>query len=262
MEIGNQIKQLRQRRGVTQEDLAEHLGVTPQAVSKWETGEASPDILLLPKLAAVLETTTDHLLGCTESSKEKEPLSPCPMPVIKTGSRKKSVLLVTLLVICSVLALFLFITAILCFGEDFSEAESIAEQIAMILFFAVAAVLCLWGATACVSALQRNNSQQLAYIVARCQEKGYTHYSRLSSEEKKQLAKKWRRSIRAWIPCFAVSCALIVSGLILRIIGISPYDSILFLAGYLCYFIVFAILMKRQKSFYKENGIIIGNPKT
>ncbi len=38
MEIGNQIKALRARRGVTQEVLAEALGVTAQAVSKWETG--------------------------------------------------------------------------------------------------------------------------------------------------------------------------------------------------------------------------------
>lgn len=38
MEIGNQIKTLRLRRGVTQEALAQHLGVTSQAVSKWERG--------------------------------------------------------------------------------------------------------------------------------------------------------------------------------------------------------------------------------
>ena len=39
MEIGNQIKALRLRRGTTQEALAQHLGVTAQAVSKWERGE-------------------------------------------------------------------------------------------------------------------------------------------------------------------------------------------------------------------------------
>ena len=38
MEIGNQIKALRLRRGTTQESLAQHLGVTAQAVSKWERG--------------------------------------------------------------------------------------------------------------------------------------------------------------------------------------------------------------------------------
>ena len=38
MEIGNQIKQLRRRRGITQEAMAQELGVTAQAVSKWERG--------------------------------------------------------------------------------------------------------------------------------------------------------------------------------------------------------------------------------
>ncbi|MBQ4581056.1 MAG: helix-turn-helix transcriptional regulator [Clostridia bacterium] len=38
MNIGQQIRHLRQRRGITQEELARHLGVTAQAVSKWETG--------------------------------------------------------------------------------------------------------------------------------------------------------------------------------------------------------------------------------
>ena len=57
MEIGNQIKALRQRKGVTQEALAEHLGVTAQAVSKWERGTASPDISLLPSLSAFCPMT-------------------------------------------------------------------------------------------------------------------------------------------------------------------------------------------------------------
>ena len=38
MEIGNQIKSLRQRRGITQETMAQHFGITAQAISKWERG--------------------------------------------------------------------------------------------------------------------------------------------------------------------------------------------------------------------------------
>ena len=52
MEIGNQIKAMRLRRGITQEQMANHFGVTPQAVSKWERGVATPDISLLPDLSA------------------------------------------------------------------------------------------------------------------------------------------------------------------------------------------------------------------
>jgi transcriptional regulator with XRE-family HTH domain len=47
----------------TQEDLAEHLGITPQSVSKWERGESYPDITLLPALANIFETSIDLLVG-------------------------------------------------------------------------------------------------------------------------------------------------------------------------------------------------------
>ena len=49
--IGTVIKQLCRRHKVGQGELAETLGVSVQAVSKWETGKANPDLYLLPKLA-------------------------------------------------------------------------------------------------------------------------------------------------------------------------------------------------------------------
>lgn len=69
MEIGNQIKQLRQRRGVTQENLAEHLGVTPQAVSKWERGVATPDIAMLPEISAYFGVTIDALFAISDETR-------------------------------------------------------------------------------------------------------------------------------------------------------------------------------------------------
>lgn len=60
--IGNRIAKFRKARGMTQEDLAEKLGVSSQAVSKWENDVSCPDIGLLPKLAATLGVTTDELL--------------------------------------------------------------------------------------------------------------------------------------------------------------------------------------------------------
>lgn len=60
--IGNRISQLRKARGITQEDLANQLGVSPQAVSKWENDASCPDISLLPQLCRVLGVTTDELL--------------------------------------------------------------------------------------------------------------------------------------------------------------------------------------------------------
>ncbi len=60
--IGNRIGQLRRKKGMSQETLAEKLGVSAQAVSKWENDQSCPDIQLLPQLARVLDTTVDELL--------------------------------------------------------------------------------------------------------------------------------------------------------------------------------------------------------
>lgn len=51
MIIGTNIKKLRQNKGVTQEQLGDVLGISSQAISKWENESALPDILILPKLA-------------------------------------------------------------------------------------------------------------------------------------------------------------------------------------------------------------------
>ena len=69
MEIGNQIKALRLRRGVTQEALAQHLGVTAQAVSKWERGAATPDIGMLPDISAYFGVTIDELFALSDDTR-------------------------------------------------------------------------------------------------------------------------------------------------------------------------------------------------
>ena len=61
--IGRRIAQLRKERGLTQEELAQMLEVSSQAVSKWENDVSCPDISLLTQLADVLHTTTDYLLS-------------------------------------------------------------------------------------------------------------------------------------------------------------------------------------------------------
>lgn len=61
--LGVRIALLRKQKGLKQEDLAEKLGVSPQAVSKWENDQSCPDISLLPKLSALLGVTVDELLS-------------------------------------------------------------------------------------------------------------------------------------------------------------------------------------------------------
>lgn len=61
--IGKRIVQNRKRLGLTQDQLAEKLGVTAQAVSKWENDQSCPDITLLSQLADIFGISTDELLG-------------------------------------------------------------------------------------------------------------------------------------------------------------------------------------------------------
>lgn len=61
--IGKRISENRKRLGFTQDALAEKLGVTAQAISKWENDQSCPDITMLPKLADIFGISTDELLG-------------------------------------------------------------------------------------------------------------------------------------------------------------------------------------------------------
>ena len=70
--IGKRIMENRKRLGLTQDQLAEQLGVTAQAVSKWENDQSCPDITMLPKLAEIFGTSTDDLLGHSSPRKVYE----------------------------------------------------------------------------------------------------------------------------------------------------------------------------------------------
>ncbi|OUN16269.1 MULTISPECIES: LexA family transcriptional regulator [Eubacteriales] len=82
------LKQLRKEMGLSQKSLSEHLGVTQQAVGKWETGRSSPDPATLARLAELLETSADYLLGISEQPAEPAapslPYAESPIPVIGT----------------------------------------------------------------------------------------------------------------------------------------------------------------------------------
>ncbi len=80
--MGKRIVQLRKEKRYTQEQLAELVGVSAQAVSKWENDVSCPDISILPKLAEVLGVTTDELLGV-------KPIEP-HVVIVDSQSSKKS----------------------------------------------------------------------------------------------------------------------------------------------------------------------------
>ncbi len=69
MNIGNKIKQLRLKAGLTQEQLGACLGISAQSISKWETAVTMPDISLLPLLSSQLGVTIDELFDLTADQK-------------------------------------------------------------------------------------------------------------------------------------------------------------------------------------------------
>lgn len=66
--LGKRIAALRREKGMKQDELAEKLGVSAQAVSKWENDQTCPDISLLPLLAKTLGVTVDELLSGKQES--------------------------------------------------------------------------------------------------------------------------------------------------------------------------------------------------
>ena len=91
--LGRRIAAHRKQLGLTQDALAERLGVTAQAVSKWENDQSCPDITMLPKLAEIFDSTIDALLGVEKKQETEEPV-PVPVqkiveaPVVTTPNRR------------------------------------------------------------------------------------------------------------------------------------------------------------------------------
>ena len=92
MTLSEKLQNLRRAAGLSQEQLAERLGVTRQAVSKWETGEGKPDIDNLLPLARLLHTTVDYLLGCdaARQQKEIEAFKTQAQALVNKGKRRES----------------------------------------------------------------------------------------------------------------------------------------------------------------------------
>lgn len=70
--IGKRIKELRKKNDLTQEKLADYLGVTYKSVSKWECGVTVPDIALIGPLTKVLHVSADELLGLTDEAGDEK----------------------------------------------------------------------------------------------------------------------------------------------------------------------------------------------
>ena len=77
--LGMMIASLRKEKRMTQIELAEKMGVTDKAVSKWERDLACPDVSTLPKLAEVFDISVDELMQCKAESQNKKKKDFTPM---------------------------------------------------------------------------------------------------------------------------------------------------------------------------------------
>lgn len=75
--IGEKLKKLRRNRDLTQEEVATHLGISYQAISKWERGDGYPDITMLPALANYFAVSVDELIGSKTHWSNSSSVSSC-----------------------------------------------------------------------------------------------------------------------------------------------------------------------------------------
>lgn len=135
MKLHEKIYNLRKKEGLSQEALAEKLGVSRQSVSKWETGEATPEVGKLLALSKLFGVTTDYLLNDeAEESTESEAPSPdfevtavneAPTKKSKNSARK---LLIALL-ICILLCIFVLPLVMAILGYSIFQMSPAVETI-------------------------------------------------------------------------------------------------------------------------------------
>ena len=89
MKIGSNIAALRKKKGITQEELANALGVSAQAVSKWENNSSCPDVSLLTVIADYFGVTVDALLrsGAEEITRADPPSTDNNVAAVRGGKR-------------------------------------------------------------------------------------------------------------------------------------------------------------------------------
>ena len=85
--LAQNLKKYRKQNGLTQEEFAQKLGVTFQAVSKWENGKTSPDVLLLPTIADIFACSIDELFSYLPKAR-REKLNMLPGDEVPDGMKR------------------------------------------------------------------------------------------------------------------------------------------------------------------------------
>ena len=90
MKLNEKIMECRKKMGISQEELAHRVGVSRQAVSKWELGDAVPEVEKLIALAQIFQVTTDEVLGLAKPEKAVSPEREAAQQAFEQGARGQS----------------------------------------------------------------------------------------------------------------------------------------------------------------------------
>lgn len=116
MKLSDYLKQYRKDNNLTQQELAEKLYVSKQAVSKWETERGLPDIETYKELSIVLKVSVDELLGLDNNTKKED-------------TKKNKNVLVIILITLSILLLFIFVTIIIAINTNNNDKDNLKNEL-------------------------------------------------------------------------------------------------------------------------------------
>ena len=144
MTLGEHIAQLRAARGLSQEDLADALGVSRQSVSKWETDASVPELEKLLRLSDCFGVTLDQLVTGEQSaaSPESEPVPAAAPPSPPLWSRQR---LAAIILLCMAFLMWLLLTALGGFleGKMMKTRKFLWGSVCGLLYFTILAVISL-----------------------------------------------------------------------------------------------------------------------
>lgn len=267
--LGERIKERRKALGLTQAQLAEQLHVTNKAVSKWETGDANPDLSLLPTLCEALQISADKLLGITSASEAvtAEPsLTPCAETRKMTAWDKcKYGFTVIGIAITALLTFFGLLSTLLAFNrEQVAAATGNADDQPMLVIFST--ILMLVFSFLCIRLIKRLNVIHMTFELSRLSklrqlaaENNMTLYHDLPPAKQKEYMHNYRKT--TW-PLFLLlfGCIVLLSILFsLRWIIWWAWwvDMLFYLLGIGGTYGFCIILFFMRKSYFKSMGIYI-----
>ena len=139
MQFNENLLMLRRRDNLSQEELAEKLGVTRQAVSKWESAQSAPDIDKIVELCKIFNVSADNLLGLSDTNYPSSTTPPAPQ---KQNPKDLTTSLFWIILFLAGFILFMF----LVFGDSFDSGLyhlSLAIMVIPFLIFLVRTVISL-----------------------------------------------------------------------------------------------------------------------